>query len=63
MESNTTSKAKKVAGKVKEVVSNAAGDRHAEAVGKVEAETGHTPDEREASQEEERVRREHRDID
>ena len=63
MESNTTSKAKQVVGKVKEVVSNAAGDRHAEAEGKLEAATGETPDEHEVREEEERVRREHLDID
>ena len=63
MTENTTRKAKKVVGKVKEVVSNAAGDRHAEAVGKVEAATGRTPDPQEANEAEERVRREHSDID
>lgn len=63
MERDIARQAKKVAGKVKEVVSNAAGDRQAEAEGKIEAARGRTPDEPEARQAEEQVRREHHDID
>ena len=58
-EERQTTRAK---GKLKEVVGNATGDRHVEAVGRVEADTGQEPDEREEQQAETEVRRDHGDI-
>jgi len=55
-------RATKAKGKLKEALGNATGDRHVEAVGRVEAATGHEPDEREAREAEIEVRRAHGDI-
>ena len=55
-------RATRTKGKLKEVVGQATGDRHVEAVGRVEAETGHEPDQQEEREAEKQVRRNHGDI-
>lgn len=51
----------RVKGKVEEALGWATGDREAEAKGRVEQETGHTPSGPEVEQEEDEVREDHGD--
>ena len=55
-------RATKVKGKLKETLGYVTGDRHVEAVGRVEASTGHEPDQREEHEAEQHVRSDHGDI-
>lgn len=55
-------RATKTKGRLKEALGYVTGDRHVEAVGRVEASTGHEPDEREEHEAVQEVRRDHGDI-
>ncbi len=55
-------RATRAKGKLKKAVGNITGDRHVEAVGWIEATTGHEPDDREERYAEFKIRRDHGDI-
>lgn len=62
MTGHVGTRATRAKGKLKEAVGNITGDRHVEAVGQIEATTGHEPDDREERDAEFKVRRDHGDI-